>query len=186
MDRQLSAAPTNGASYATRPINRALIDTQQHSNGQAPRRPTLTARAQDPLDEPYAAWVQREAADSSDAVKAQSLLRSIDGNTTISFAGGQPAAELLPRAALARAFARAMLADGTESLYYGPSQGAWSVRERVCDRLKQRGIQAVPDQVLMTSGSTQGLDLLGRTLLISKILAPAPLELCRLDASADR
>jgi 2-aminoadipate transaminase len=113
----------------------------------------------------YATWVLRE--DTHDAVAApgQHLLRTAARADDISFTSGQPAAELFPLAAIERAFARAMREDSLDSLHYGPTQGVPALREVVSERLAQRGLHASPDQILITSGSSQGLSLIGQVFL---------------------
>jgi 2-aminoadipate transaminase len=83
----------------------------------------------------------------------------------ISFGGGQPAVELYPLEAMARAFSRAILEDGRAILPYGSIQGLPALRAIVARRLARRGIQIEPDNVLITTGSMQGLHLVGRAML---------------------
>ena len=83
----------------------------------------------------------------------------------ISFGGGQPAVELYPLEALQRAFSRAILEDGPQILPYGPIQGLAELRAIVARRLGRRGIEITPDNVLITTGSMQGLHLVGRAML---------------------
>jgi 2-aminoadipate transaminase len=113
----------------------------------------------------YATWVLREDANHTVAAQTQQLLRAADRPDVISFTGGQPAAELFPLPALERAFARAIREDSLDSLHYGPAQGVPVLREVVSERLARRGLHVSPDQLLITSGSSQGLSLLGQVLL---------------------
>jgi 2-aminoadipate transaminase len=83
----------------------------------------------------------------------------------ISFGGGQPASELYPLEALERAFSRALLEDGRACLPYGSTEGVPALRELIAERLRQRGIQVGPHNVLVTTGSLQGLHLVGRVFL---------------------
>jgi 2-aminoadipate transaminase len=83
----------------------------------------------------------------------------------IGFGGGQPAAESYPLEALNRAFSRAILEDGRRVLPYGPSQGLLSLRQLVAERLARRGINVGPENVLILTGSMQGLHLIGRVTL---------------------
>ena len=87
------------------------------------------------------------------------------GQDLIGFGGGQPASELYPLEALERAFSRALLEDGRHILPYGPSEGLLALRQIVARRLGKRGIYVDADQVLITTGSMQGLHLVGRVLL---------------------
>lgn len=77
----------------------------------------------------------------------------------ISFAGGMPAPETFPSAALAEAVAD-VIGDDPLALQYSSTQGFGPLREWVA---AQDGVS--PDQVVITSGSQQGLDLLARVLV---------------------
>jgi 2-aminoadipate transaminase len=83
----------------------------------------------------------------------------------ISFAGGMPAPELFPVKALEEACKRA-LAQAERSLQYGPSLGYEPLRELIAERYnKSAGTKLTAANVLVTGGSQQGLDLLGRVFL---------------------
>jgi len=84
----------------------------------------------------------------------------------ISFAGGLPHPGLFPVRELKDAFTRLMEDRGSESVQYGPSEGFWPLREWVCDRYRKRaGLDISPDNVVITTGSQQGLDLVGKIFL---------------------
>jgi 2-aminoadipate transaminase len=87
------------------------------------------------------------------------------GADMIGFGGGQPASELYPLEALERAFSRALLEDGRAILPYGPTEGLVALREIIARRLGKRGIKIGAENVLVTTGSMQGLHLVGRVLL---------------------
>ncbi len=112
----------------------------------------------------YAAWLT-EGIESA-ANRAVSNPASLGvGADLIGFGGGQPASELYPLQALERAYSRAILEDGRAVLPYGPTQGLPALRRIVAERLSRRGIQVGPEQVLMLTGSIQGLHLVGRITL---------------------
>ncbi len=83
----------------------------------------------------------------------------------ISFGGGLPAPELFPIDDLRTAFDAALQEDGGTAVQYGPTEGYAPLRAYLAARLKRRGITAAPDDILITTGSQQGLDLLGKVLL---------------------
>ena len=83
----------------------------------------------------------------------------------LALAGGYPGADLFDREGLMEA-AQAALRDSTvASLQYGPSEGQAALREAICVWMAEAGTRVHPDEVLVTSGSSQGFDLLVRTLL---------------------
>lgn len=108
----------------------------------------------------FAAWVQQL---SQRAGPAPSITAPSDD--LISFGGGQPAVELYPLEALAQAFSRAVLEDGPRSLPYGSIEGIPELRAIVAERLARRGIHTSAEQVIITTGSMQGLHLVGRAML---------------------
>src|SRR5215831_4155753 len=111
-----------------------------------------------------AAWLS-DATESA-ANRAVSNPASLGiGNDLIGFGGGQPASELYPLEALERAFSRAILEDGRTILPYGSIAGVLALREIVAERLAQRGINTSADNVVITTGSMQGLHLVGRVML---------------------
>ncbi len=83
----------------------------------------------------------------------------------VSFAGGMPAPETFPRDAFARAFDSVLSRDGSAALQYGPTDGYPPLREWIAARVSTAHARVDASHVLLTSGSQQGLDLLGKVLL---------------------
>jgi 2-aminoadipate transaminase len=83
------------------------------------------------------------------------------------FIGGHNDREHVPAAALAAAAEAVLRRDGADMALYNPHgpQGFRATREFVVDKVKARGIECSPEEVLITSGSGQGLDLVNRVLL---------------------
>lgn len=102
----------------------------------------------------------------------------------ISFAGGLPSPATFPVEQMRAAFDSVLARQGKVALQYGPTDGYAPLREWVADSLSIDGAQILPDQVLMTSGSQQGLDLLGKVLIDegSKVLVETPSYLGALQA----
>ncbi len=75
----------------------------------------------------------------------------------ISFAGGLPAVDSFPHFSL-----EGMPQD---VLQYGPSEGDWELRQRVAEDLHARGLQCSAEQVLILSGSQQGIDLVAKLFI---------------------
>ncbi|TCS36611.1 2-aminoadipate transaminase [Paucimonas lemoignei] len=102
----------------------------------------------------------------------------------ISFAGGLPSPETFPVDHMRAAYEKVLSKQGKVSLQYGPSDGYAPLREWVASTLSTDGACIVPEQVLMVSGSQQGLDLLGKVLIDegSKVLVETPSYLGALQA----
>jgi 2-aminoadipate transaminase len=83
------------------------------------------------------------------------------------FIGGHNDREHVPAAELAIAAATVLRRDGADLALYNPHgpQGFRGIREFVVTKVAGRGITCTPDEVLMTSGSGQGLDLVNRVML---------------------
>ena len=84
----------------------------------------------------------------------------------ISFAGGLPAPELFPVAAVRAAADKVLTTQGREALQYGPSEGFPALREWIATEMKSRGINtAAAADVLVTNGSQQVLDLVAKLFI---------------------
>lgn len=83
----------------------------------------------------------------------------------ISFAGGLPAPELFPVDEVKAAADTVLAKNGREALQYGPSEGFPALREWIAGEMQQRGVQCAATDVLVTNGSQQVLDLVGKLFL---------------------
>ncbi|MBG0775313.1 MAG: PLP-dependent aminotransferase family protein [Desulfovibrionaceae bacterium] len=84
----------------------------------------------------------------------------------ISFAGGLPNPALFPVEAMRQAAGRILGEDGADVLQYSTTEGHAPLREYIAARYKKRfGMIVSPDDILITTGSQQGLDLLGKVFL---------------------
>ena len=93
------------------------------------------------------------------------ILKVAEQPEVLSFAGGLPAPELFPVAAIAQAHATVLSRDGRAALQYSTTEGFGPLREWVRARLALRGVHVSVEQVLITNGSQQGIDLAARVLL---------------------
>ncbi len=85
------------------------------------------------------------------------ILAAAQQSSVISFAGGLPATELLPTM-------EGWVPPATAG-QYGPSEGEPELRQQVVEILQKRGLTVTSDQVLITAGSQQGIDLTAKLLL---------------------
>ncbi len=86
--------------------------------------------------------------------------------SVISFAGGLPNRELFPVEALKEATCKVFETQGRSVLQYAGTEGHLGLREYICARYREKANLDVPvDNILITNGSQQGLDLLGKILV---------------------
>lgn len=78
----------------------------------------------------------------------------------ISLAGGMPDTTALDLDAVAQVTAAVLRDSGPMALQYGEGQGLTSLRERLCEVMAAEGVSAHPDDLVVTTGGQQGLDLL--------------------------
>jgi 2-aminoadipate transaminase len=83
----------------------------------------------------------------------------------ISLAAGTPATDLLPAEMLNAVFADGLLRSRQVALGYCPVEGLLSLRRSIAERMRKRGVAVDTQQILILSGSTQGIGLVGRFLL---------------------
>ena len=96
----------------------------------------------------------------------QEIFKSAKAPGTISFAGGLPNPKFFPAQAIAEATTKAMQNQGASLLQYNLTEGLLSLREYVANRYAQQyGLQVSPQEIFITTGSQQGLDLLGKVFL---------------------
>ena len=112
------------------------------------------------------------------------ILKITERPGIISFAGGLPSPDTFPVQAMREASERVLTLDGRAALQYAASEGLPQLREWVAHDLVKQGMQVSPDQVLITTGSQQGLDLIAKVLIDagSKILVETPTYLGALQA----
>lgn len=112
-------------------------------------------------------WTQRYAQRTqrmhSSAIRE--LLKLTEQPSIISFAGGLPAAETFPIADFQAACQRVLAEHGAQALQYGPTEGYRPLREMIARHTARYGIVVTPDNILVTSGSQQALDLIGKVFI---------------------
>lgn len=93
------------------------------------------------------------------------LIKTTAGGNFISFASGLPDPSLFPAKELQDITDDILTRDGNNALQYGAAEGLAPLRDLVAQRLRERGLKATAENVLITSGSQQALDLVARALL---------------------
>jgi 2-aminoadipate transaminase len=108
-------------------------------------------------------YAQRMQRMSSSAIRE--LLKLTQQPDIISFAGGLPAPELFPVAEFQAAANRVLSKHGSQALQYSTTEGYEPLREYIVEKMAQYGIKAALENVLITSGSQQALDLISKVLI---------------------
>ncbi|MNW25268.1 2-aminoadipate transaminase [compost metagenome] len=92
------------------------------------------------------------------------ILKLTQGKDILSLAGGLPAESFFPVDALREAYAK-VFEHGGAALQYGLTEGLTSLREQLASQMSEDGIVAQADQIIMTTGSQQSIDLIAKILL---------------------
>ncbi len=99
------------------------------------------------------------------ASEIREILKLTQDPEIISFAGGMPAPELFPVEEIKQVSVEVLEEVGTKALQYGTTEGHLPLREKIAKRMKRLGINTSAENILITSGSQQGLDLTGKVFL---------------------
>lgn len=129
-------------------------------------------------------WTLAQRAQKMNPSVIREILKVTEQPGIISFAGGLPSPLTFPIEAMREASERVLKDDGKAALQYAASEGYAPLREWVAQDLLKQGMNVSPDQVLITTGSQQGLDLVAKILIDagSRILVETPTYLGALQA----
>ncbi|WP_090043904.1 PLP-dependent aminotransferase family protein [Limnohabitans sp. 2KL-27] len=129
-------------------------------------------------------WQMAQRAEKMNPSVIREILKVTEKPRIISFAGGLPSPLTFPIDAMREASERVLKDDGKAALQYAASEGYTPLREWVAQDLLKQGMHISPDQVLITTGSQQGLDLVAKILIDagSRILVETPTYLGALQA----
>lgn len=97
--------------------------------------------------------------------ETREILKVTERPEVISFAGGLPAPELFPVEALKDVCNAVLNEEGAAALQYSTTEGYIPLRKAICQRMKMAGINSSFENVLITSGSQQAIDLTGRLFI---------------------
>ncbi len=96
-----------------------------------------------------------------------SMYRVVTSKEGISFAGSYPASDLMPVEPLRKAISGSMKEAGEELLGYGPTAGHEPLRRWIAGSMRKQGSVLDADQVLITNGAQQALELVFRVMIDS-------------------
>ncbi len=119
------------------------------------------------------------------ASEIRDLLKVTEKPEMISFAGGMPASELFPSEIIRSGMNSVLSTEPETALQYASTEGYALLREKVALRMENKfQAHAETDQILITSGSQQGLDFTGRLFLDegSVVLCESPTYLAAINA----
>ena len=131
-------------------------------------------------------WTLARRAERLNPSTIREILKITERPGIISLAGGLPSADTFPVEAMKEATARVLTDAPFEALQYAASEGFAPLREWVAGELNAQGLQVHAGQVLITTGSQQGLDLVGKVLIDpgSAVAVESPTYLGALQAFA--
>jgi 2-aminoadipate transaminase len=131
-------------------------------------------------------WTLARRAERLNPSTIREILKITERPGIVSLAGGLPSADSFPVEAVAEACARVLRDTPREALQYAASEGYAPLREWVAAEMATHGLHADASQVLITTGSQQGLDLAGKVLIDpgSRVAVESPTYLGALQAFA--
>jgi 2-aminoadipate transaminase len=131
-------------------------------------------------------WTLARRAERLNPSIIREILKVTEQPGVISLAGGLPAAETFPVEAMRAACERVLADTPHEALQYAASEGFGPLREWVAAQMAAQGMAVGADQVLITTGSQQGLDLAAKVLVDagSTVAVESPTYLGALQAFA--
>jgi len=118
-------------------------------------------------DIPVLDW-QPHLAERTESMRSsviRELLKLTQDPYIISFAGGLPAPDFFPLREVEEACRYIIREDGAEALQYSMTEGYPPLKEYLSNAMHKYGVPARPDNVLLTNGSQQALDLIGKILI---------------------
>lgn len=128
---------------------------------------SLPTRPQNNLEAAWPLWQQNAQAGNvvSRNVEIDELLKADQHPQQISFYGGSSAPHMFPADDFRKVIQTVMRRDGMSALDYGESNGYAPLRATIAHVLASQGLQAQPDNILITAGSQQALSLTSQILL---------------------
>jgi 2-aminoadipate transaminase len=132
------------------------------------------------------AWTSRYAARTKGITSSQirELLKVTQRPGMISFGGGLPAPDVFPVQRFEEACHKVLTEQADQALQYGATEGYTPLRELIANNMARYGIKVKAENVLITSGSQQALDLIGKLFINAgdRVLVEAPTYLGALQA----
>ena len=83
----------------------------------------------------------------------------------MSFAGGFPSADYFPVPKITEVLQELLAQEGKTALQYGATEGSWDLREYLAQKMTREGMPCTAENILITNGSQQGMDLISKVFL---------------------
>src|SRR5918911_4303790 len=153
---------------------RRMSEAQQPGTTRLPQGGGRASGAGSRLDRWVDSYASRTRGMTASEIRA--LFGVASRPEVVSPAGGMPYLSALPLDVVGEAIARLVAERGTVALQYGSGQGDPKLRERILDVMAPQQVEAHPDDVVVTTGSQQALDLVTRIFVDpgDVVLAEAP------------
>ncbi|MBL0207877.1 MAG: aminotransferase class I/II-fold pyridoxal phosphate-dependent enzyme, partial [Propionivibrio sp.] len=126
---------------------------------------TIAVGAGEPAQPPDFNRLFSERARAMQSSAIREILKITERSDVISFAGGLPAPSTFPVETMRVALDGVLTSNGREALQYSTTEGYAPLREWIAARVGSPEAPVSPDDVLVVSGSQQGLDLLAKVLI---------------------
>lgn len=112
------------------------------------------------------------------------ILKVTENPEIISFGGGLPNPQSFPVEAISKAVNQLLTENGPDALQYSTTEGYSPLREYIAQRYSSQGLNVNADEILITNGSQQCLDLVGKIFLDKndKVLVEKPTYLAAIQA----
>ena len=110
-------------------------------------------------------WTQARRAARMNPSVIREILKLTEKPGVLSMAGGLPSPDTFPIEPIRAACDKVLRDTPREALQYAASEGFAPLREWIAQQMARQGMQVGADQVLITTGSQQGLDLAGKVLV---------------------
>ena len=112
------------------------------------------------------------------------ILKVTEDKNIISFAGGLPNPKSFPVGEIGEAVSEVLSQNGDEILQYSTTEGYLPLREYIAERYSKKGLKVSADEILITNGSQQGIDLVSKVFLNKgdKVLVENPTYLAAIQS----
>ncbi|HEX3012709.1 MAG TPA: PLP-dependent aminotransferase family protein [Methanobacterium sp.] len=112
------------------------------------------------------------------------ILKVTEDKNIISFGGGLPNPKSFPVKEIGEAASKVLSQNGDEILQYSTTEGYLPLREYIAERYSKKGLKVSADEILITNGSQQGIDLVSKVFLDKgdKVLVESPTYLAAIQS----